>query len=283
MRHRHALRALLALSLALGCALSVASVAYASTESTYAAWDAGGANTGSLHTPHRDYSTTTTKCAVCHSVHKAPASGELLLRTTVGDSCTYCHIQSNLGRIVIYGGNLAWYNGPDNDHGHQSGGVTCVDCHSVHGANAFGGDKSSKILKVWNIQATFIQYMALEDTAAVVNAVNGKVWPGEWDTGQVQDTAFCSQCHPYYSDKSETTVTASVVQSDGTRLSTSFKTHPMKKPGGEKGNDDRRLQFKGMQLELPLEPGQRYESRSRHLDQQLPALQPGYIPVPCRS
>jgi predicted CXXCH cytochrome family protein len=237
MKRRHALRALLAFGLAFGLALAVASIAYASTESTYAAWDPSGANAGTLPTPHRDYTTTTTKCAVCHAVHKAPAGGELLLRTTVDQACVYCHIENDIGG-VIYDGNTDNYT-IENDHGHKNtatGGVTCVDCHAVHGANTFGGAKATEILKVWNIQQTLVAYMAAENTAAVVNAVTGDSWPGEWETSQVQDAAFCTQCHPYFSQKSETTVTASVVQSDGSRLISTFKTHPLKKPGGENGN-----------------------------------------------
>jgi hypothetical protein len=42
--------------------------------------------------PHGNYTTTTIKCAVCHSVHGADAGGVLLLNgTSVGNSCNYCH------------------------------------------------------------------------------------------------------------------------------------------------------------------------------------------------
>ncbi len=42
--------------------------------------------------PHGNYTTTTIKCAVCHSVHGADAAGTLLLNgTSVGNSCNYCH------------------------------------------------------------------------------------------------------------------------------------------------------------------------------------------------
>lgn len=42
--------------------------------------------------PHGNYTTTTIKCAVCHSVHGAPSTGVLLLPTSsVGSSCTFCH------------------------------------------------------------------------------------------------------------------------------------------------------------------------------------------------
>jgi predicted CXXCH cytochrome family protein len=241
---RYALRALLALSLALGCVLSVASIAYAGTESTYAAWvDSVQYHWQPHDTPHNDYATTTTKCAVCHAVHKAPAGGELLLQSTVDQACVYCHIDTSVGIRRVYGGLVANYT-VESDHGHQSGGVTCVDCHAVHGANTFQGSADTKILKVWNIQQTFVDDMAHGDRAAIVNAGVSDRFPlapaddpSSWDSRTTQDAAFCSQCHPYYSYASETTVTAQVVQSDGTFLEKKFKTHPLKRPGGEMGKD----------------------------------------------
>jgi predicted CXXCH cytochrome family protein len=249
MRRSYAARTLLVCALFLGFALGVAPAAYASTESTYAAWvDTGYDHSQPHDTPHRDYATTTTKCAVCHAVHKAPADGELLLRSTVGEACVYCHVDSSLGVIVIYGGNVANYSGTDTDHGHQAPAVECSDCHSVHGANTFGGPAETKILKVWNIQQSLTEYLMSGslDTTAIINGEppldaitndpeheNG--WPGQWETEFVQDTAFCSQCHPYYTAAAETTITAQVVQSNGAFLEKTFKSHPLKRPGGENG------------------------------------------------
>jgi predicted CXXCH cytochrome family protein len=249
MRRRHAARALILCALSFGFALGAVSAAHASTESTYTAWVDSVAYHDQPHaTPHRDYATTTTKCAVCHAVHKAPADGELLLRSTVGEACVYCHVDSSLGVIVIYGGKVDNYSGVDTDHGHQAPAVECSDCHSVHGANTFGGPAETKILKVFGIQQSLVDYTAGGDTAAVINGVgpfatppalvdeyNFSGWRGGWQDGDVQDAAFCSQCHPYFSNASETTITAQVVQSDGSFVERSFKTHPLKRPGGETG------------------------------------------------
>jgi predicted CXXCH cytochrome family protein len=237
MRRRHAARVLLALSLTLGFALGAAPAAYASTESTYAAWTSGGANAGSLPTPHMDYATTTTKCATCHAVHKAPAGGELLLRTSVDQSCVYCHVDNHIA-LTVYGGLASRYNTED-QYGHQSTGVSCVDCHAVHGANTFKGDQTAHILKVWNIQQSLVDEIAGGNRQAVIDGVGPLAavddatawgWAAWWETEFVQPTAFCTQCHPYYSAKSETLVTAQVVQSDGTFDTASFKTHPIKRP-----------------------------------------------------
>jgi predicted CXXCH cytochrome family protein len=217
-------------------------LAYANTESGYVTWTAGVPNDTPPLTPHAGYATTTQKCAVCHAVHKAPADGELLLRGTAAESCTYCHIQTEIGITVIYGGVLANYTTED-DHGHQSPAVTCIDCHAVHGANTFKGDATVKILKVWNIQETFVEYITQgsTDTSGIINGVgpldpaenNGYSWPDWWGPKDVVDAAFCTQCHPYYSGASEDTVTAGITLSDGSIETTSFKTHPLKMPGGE--------------------------------------------------
>ncbi len=99
---------------------------------------------------HNGYTMTSTKCAVCHSVHEAPVSGytsdpasippagdnpEMLLRTSVADSCTYCHITTNLGGVIVYDGAEDNYVS-QNPFGHQIDDAQCVDCHTVHGAGA---------------------------------------------------------------------------------------------------------------------------------------------------
>jgi predicted CXXCH cytochrome family protein len=44
-----------------------------------------------MQTPHGGYLTTTIKCQVCHSAHKAAAAGDTLLASTAAGSCYYCH------------------------------------------------------------------------------------------------------------------------------------------------------------------------------------------------
>lgn len=239
-RARILLVAVVAAVLLLGLA---AMPAYATTPSGFVTWTVDPPN-DTTPTPHAGYATTTTKCGVCHSVHKAPADGELLLPTTAADACTYCHITTDVGVTVIYGGDVNNYTTQDN-HGHQSPAVTCTSCHAVHGANTFKGSIAVKILKVWNIQATLVADLASGDTTAIIDGVgpldpdlnNGYSWPGMWDTRDVVDAAFCTQCHPYYTDASENPVTGDVIQSDGSFETTTFATHPLKVPGGEGGHD----------------------------------------------
>jgi hypothetical protein len=96
------------------------------------------ANTGS---PHGGFTTSSIKCAVCHSVHIAAPGGSAtapvadnLLRMNAVDACAYCHVEAaNTVGNPVYGGRV---DGLDGDVGHALGSnPTCSECHgSVHGA-----------------------------------------------------------------------------------------------------------------------------------------------------
>ncbi len=212
-----------------------APAAHADTTPGYTTWTADPPN-DNPPTPHAGYTSATTKCGVCHAVHQALAPGsELLLRTTVADACTYCHITTDTGVTVVYGGDADNYTTQDN-HGHQSPAVMCASCHAVHGANTFKGDAAAKILKVWNIQSQLVTDYAGGDSSLIINAVSSDTFPGNWGARDVVDAAFCTQCHPYYASASENSITASVIQSDGTFVTKTYATHPLKMPGGEDGH-----------------------------------------------
>jgi predicted CXXCH cytochrome family protein len=239
---------MLALLFVLGLVFGVAAVAYADTESTYAAWAGSGlTEEGPLktyhsvthETPHNDYTTSTTKCAVCHAVHKAPAGGELLLRTTVGESCVYCHIDYNLGVIQIYDGKSSLYYDDNKKNHSRDGGAPCSGCHSVHGANTYTGAIATKILKRLPIQPEFVDFFAGGDAdvlyeaaaAASMHPAGEFAWEDWRDASGVQQTAFCTGCHPYFTRVSDVPITTNRMIVDGA-ISTetrAFSSHPMKR------------------------------------------------------
>jgi len=158
----------------------------------------GNAGTGG---PHSNYLEGTEKCAVCHSVHRSPvgpgikwdtnptdpsaktavaggqynrqefetvgsAPAQMLLQTTVANSCDYCHITTSLGGKQLYAGKTQYRTegtglaGAEWDAGfaHHNG---CTGCHTVHGVGSnygnaalygtygtFQGPIASKVLKV---------------------------------------------------------------------------------------------------------------------------------------
>ena len=147
--------------------------------------------------PHRNYTTSTDKCKVCHAVHEADNAantfnGEKLLRTTTAGACDYCHVGGPFAGSItqVYNSTVASYSAdtgfehtlgssvsvPDsNDSAGQAdpsndyviGTFDCQTCHSVHGAN------------IINIVATKI---LRQDPL------------GDGDTAATT-TAFCADCH----------------------------------------------------------------------------------------
>jgi hypothetical protein len=98
--------------------------------------------------PHGNYSTTTKKCALCHSVHNAPDAAVALLRgATITATCQMCH--DGTGAIGVYK-TIEAFEGAGAVQGEHSVEVTnvipggssdlsenlsCGDCHSVHASN----------------------------------------------------------------------------------------------------------------------------------------------------
>ena len=192
-------RATLVLVLAAVMIVAVASLAYAGTASTYAAWTSGNSNTGTLPTPHKDFRVSSLKCAVCHAIHKAELGGQVLLRDTVANACVYCHIQTATGNTQLYGGVTAWYT-TQNQYSHNTGSSNCSDCHSVHGANTVTNTVaglSSKILRN-EVGPTYRAYQA-EILAAGYNATTSARFDAE--------AVWCTRCHRYFVNTYETTVT----------------------------------------------------------------------------
>jgi predicted CXXCH cytochrome family protein len=172
------------------CAVLVfatASLAFAATGSDYAPWSATGAN-AAVPSPHNGYSLTTVKCAVCHAVHQAPASGEILLRDVATNACVYCHITTTVGNVRVYNGDQTWYTAV-NQHNHSgSEGAACNQCHAVHGAGAIntaidGGSIAARILK---------------QSPGGNTPQAGTPWDYASADRRGVISKFCTGCHPYY-------------------------------------------------------------------------------------
>lgn len=179
---RMARKVYLGLALAAIVAAAVVAPAYASVGSGYLTWDS--ASPGS---PHGGYATTTNKCAVCHAVHNADATGELLLKGTVAGACNYCHVGGLGGYTQVYGGVVANYQGTDLSGAHNfygGGGVTCSQCHQVHAADATMTANAYLTTKLLiGAKTDFTQY----DSLAGV--------PLSTDTSNTALTKWCTKCH----------------------------------------------------------------------------------------
>jgi hypothetical protein len=117
--------------------------------------------------PHGGYTTTTNKCATCHSVHAAGENSVLLLpAATVKGTCETCHDgtagKGVYGAVAARGESVASAHevdvtnaipGGDPASGAETtatfngtgGYLTCTDCHSAHGSDlvdAFTGDRA---------------------------------------------------------------------------------------------------------------------------------------------
>jgi hypothetical protein len=221
---------MLVVSIAALMVLALVSIAYAEASSGYAVWSSGGANAGTAATPHKDYRTTTVKCAVCHAVHKASgaAGSELLLSGDAGESCLFCHVDGGTGLVRIYAGLRANYEGLGSQYAHQDAGSgvqvgsRCTDCHAVHGANTMND--------------TAIDKFILKATASASGGPSGVATPqpAAWAARVVGDKqsqvdAFCSMCHPYAQYSYNGTITVDTYRASGDVVGNSgtFQSHVM--------------------------------------------------------
>lgn len=184
--------------------------------------------TTSIGTPHSGYTSATTKCAVCHSVHYAAVSGatwtqtgntwtasndntEMLLRSNVANSCNYCHIDTNIGSIRLYGGAPVYYNTSSNAAHNFAG---CSECHSVHGAQTYQGANTAKILRQLP-DGNPIQPEVISAASPGITPLYASAAAAYADTDKYnQQVAFCSSCHREYTTASDATITSGAYYGD---------------------------------------------------------------------
>lgn len=177
-------------------------------------WDATSPNNNPA-TPHKGYAYNTTKCLVCHAVHKAADDGEVLLGTTVGNACNYCHVSINtITDKLVYGGDgvIGLDVDESGPNGHQ---ITCTLCHAVHGANTVNQTAlSSAILK-----------------ADIGTPQSGPGDGSDWDLDNGSEpgalSAYCTQCHPYYTGEYAAADTDGDVTDPYHALDSPFNSHIM--------------------------------------------------------
>lgn len=125
------------LLVAVAAAVMLVAIAAPAFAGGYLAWTQVSALPGQGTSPHGGYTASTVKCQVCHAVHYANATGELLLNSTVASACNYCHVGGAGGYTQVYNGQPSNYQGTDYATAHNAGivnGVTCTECHQVHAA-----------------------------------------------------------------------------------------------------------------------------------------------------
>jgi len=137
-------------------------------------------------TPHKGYAYNTTKCLVCHAVHKANPDGQVLLGATVANACNYCHVSTaGVSTVHVYNNDPSTFS-TDTVFNHSNG---CTTCHAVHGADTINQPGlSAKILRD-PTKSTSWQIESLPTNWNVTSA-------GTDREGAL--SAFCTQCHPYY-------------------------------------------------------------------------------------
>lgn len=244
-------KTLIVLALAAALVLMFASVAMARPNGNiYITWDSTGVN-AAVPTPHAGYTSATEKCNVCHSVHYAATSNftwpdtaggganawtsddtdtEMLLRSSVANACNFCHIETSIGGVQLYGGIVTNYT-VGSTFAHNGPSAACSGCHAVHGANTFGGANTTKILRVRAdrpIQPEVIGAAGGNPAIAPVfaNQAAAVLSANKYQ----QQIAFCTQCHAEYTDASESTITGGPGYYDnGSYIAGSeYKGHPLK-------------------------------------------------------
>ncbi|MDO8847567.1 MAG: hypothetical protein Q7W51_04185 [Coriobacteriia bacterium] len=117
---------------------------------------------------HGNYSTTTVKCQVCHSAHKASATGDTLLQSTAAQACVPCH----LGATATSGLKVS----AGNRHGSATG-CTNGYCHAIapHGAGDISKYATLKTAMLTNHADSLLDAAVASGASGV--AETGNIWP----------------------------------------------------------------------------------------------------------
>ena len=176
--------------------------------------------------PHANYTTTSSKCGVCHSVHQA-SSANLLPAATASAACATCH--DGTGGNGVYGvlaargltvaaahrvdktnvvpGGDAANGGPATVSFSGPGGtLSCDDCHSPHGSSvvtAFTSDRlrAASYETTWNAGVrSFTSSALLKQRPGVYTGTPiteyGSNWCGACHQGRINHSMGSAFNHP---------------------------------------------------------------------------------------
>jgi mono/diheme cytochrome c family protein len=167
------------------------------------------ANAGS--TPHGGYTTSTIKCAVCHSVHSASTNAydsdgdtvndqtpDTLLKMAAEDACAFCHVTNPVQAKHVYGGSLAIWGGDGDDHH----GGDCSRCHAgPHAANVEDADYAELYLlkDISPDRASYTSLTGMINSTAYGSGVATATYTDDTLSGDAEKWAtvglFCAGCH----------------------------------------------------------------------------------------
>lgn len=169
--------------------------------------------------PHGGYTTTSSKCVTCHSVHGTPAGTERLLSgPTIQETCNACH--DGTGGQGVYGVLAARGLSPTSRHridvtglvpgGDASDGgsstvtftgedsyLSCDDCHSPHGSSvveSFTGDRMRTATDTAEFKST--RLLRRRPTGATTDIARyGSDWCGACHQGRMSESSVVHN-HP---------------------------------------------------------------------------------------
>jgi hypothetical protein len=137
--------------------------------------------------------------------------------------CAYCHIVNGTAGRALYEGDISAYEEPS-DHAHTAKSTPCLSCHVRHDEQGMLGPVADKLLRVRAYQPEIVDGLAGGDAAAITN---GTARAAGWDPREIQLTAFCSSCHPAYSNGPGQDVAVEERGEDGSVVVTYRRHHPL--------------------------------------------------------
>ena len=176
---------------------------------------AGSPTTGTVDVtrggPHGGYTTTSSKCAVCHSVHQA-AANKLLPAATASAACATCHDGTGGNGVygviaargltvaarhridvtnVVPGGDGTTGGSATQTFGGPGGTMSCDDCHSPHGSNVVTPFTTDR-LRTASYESTWNAGVRSYTSSALL-----KQQPGSYKGAPITEygSNWCGSCH----------------------------------------------------------------------------------------